>query len=240
MPFTFAHPAAALPVHALGRGKLPLAALVVGSMMPDLGYFFAPMAGFRGDNHTLLRSFTFCLPWGMLLLAIVTLLEEGWRPLLPAALVPDGPIAAWTPRSLPWLAAGVVLGAWTHMLWDAWTHAGGFFVQRIPALAHELLPGVAVYNLLQHASTLLGSAALAFHLRRRLRGLRRDWRWGFWLAALGVASLAALARATAVTDERPLFVFITVSVHHLVLIAAGAALVLRLGQLHATRVRDAS
>ena len=39
MPWTFAHPAAVLPLRKIGRFRLPLAALVVVSIAPDFGYY---------------------------------------------------------------------------------------------------------------------------------------------------------------------------------------------------------
>jgi hypothetical protein len=224
MPFTFAHPAAVLPLHAVGR-RLPLSALVVGSMMPDIGYFFAPTPAFLVDNHTLAASFTFCLPWGVVVLAILTVLEVGWSPLLPESLRPPQPVARWRPLGLPLMAAALVLGAWTHDLWDAWTHASGWFVERTPALQGELTRGMRAYGLLQYLSTFLGAAALAFALRKRLRLLRVDWRLGFWAAALVVAVLAAFWRVGARSSRHAVFLLVSASVRHLVLIALGGALI---------------
>ncbi|WP_153038853.1 DUF4184 family protein, partial [Rathayibacter tanaceti] len=41
-------------------------------------------------------------------------------------------------------AAGVVLGAASHVLWDGFTHRGGFFVSAIPVLRDQLGPFVAL------------------------------------------------------------------------------------------------
>src|SRR4051812_26449540 len=62
MPFTPAHAAAALP---FGRVRaLPLDALVVGTMVPDLPLFvsFAPNYAF---THSLVLALPVCLPWGI-------------------------------------------------------------------------------------------------------------------------------------------------------------------------------
>jgi hypothetical protein len=237
MPFTLCHPVATLPLHALARRRLPLAGLVVGSMMPDLGYFFAPAPGFRADNHTLLRSLTFCLPWGLVVLALLTLLEEGWLELLPTSLRPEAPLVTWSARTLPGLGAAVVLGSWTHALWDGWTHAGGWFVRRLPPLAVPIAGGLSVAVLLQLASTAFGAIVLVFIGRRRLRRLRLDWRCGFWLAAVTAATGLGCARALAAHDPSPLFAIVTSAVHDLVVTAAAAALAIRVVKLAAARLR---
>ena len=41
MPFTVSHAAAVLPLHRLSNHKLPLTALMVGSMAPDFGYIYS-------------------------------------------------------------------------------------------------------------------------------------------------------------------------------------------------------
>ncbi|MCG8349721.1 MAG: DUF4184 family protein, partial [Chloroflexales bacterium] len=54
----------------------------------------------------------------------------------------------------------LALGALRHVAWDAFTHASGWAVLRIPALSEPLITAaglsIAPYKLLQHASTILG------------------------------------------------------------------------------------
>jgi hypothetical protein len=133
-----------------------------------------------------------------------------------------------------------VVGAWTHSFWDAWTHPHGWFVQRLPALGAPIAGGVTVVTVLQLGSSVLGAAVLAFLGRRRLRRLRLDWRCGFWLAAVAGATGLACARAVAVHDHSPLFAIITWSVHDVVLIAAAAALAIRVAKLASARASDPS
>lgn len=63
MPFTVSHAAAVLPVHRLTR--LPLTALMVGSMAPDFGYFFSHEPS-RALTHSFAGLFIFSLPVGLL------------------------------------------------------------------------------------------------------------------------------------------------------------------------------
>ena len=87
MPFTVSHAAAVLPLHRLSRHKLPLTALMVGSMAPDFGYFFSYEAS-RALTHSFAGLFIFSLPAGMIVWlfyvailekATITLLSDRWH-----------------------------------------------------------------------------------------------------------------------------------------------------------------
>lgn len=165
MPFTISHAAAALPVHALGKSRLPLAALMVGSMAPDFA-FFVPWGVSRHDTHTLAGLFTLCLPLGLLVwLYYVRLLE---RPTL--AFLPD----AWRTRVRPsgelnlrnvlLAAVAVLAGSMTHLAWDAFTHSTPL-ADTLPALRDNLLGTqgayLPVYFVLQVLSSVFGLVVLA-------------------------------------------------------------------------------
>jgi len=64
VPFTVSHAAAVLPLERLGKHRLPLTALMVGSMAPDFGYVFSYEIG-RPFTHSLLGLFMFALPVGL-------------------------------------------------------------------------------------------------------------------------------------------------------------------------------
>jgi Domain of unknown function (DUF4184) len=164
MPFTISHAAAALPIHSLTRSRLPLAALMVGSMAPDFAYFLPGGFG-RVDTHSAVGVFQFSLPIGLLVwLYFVALLE---RPTL--AFLPE----AWrlrlkpTPlnlRTLLLAAIGVVAGAFSHLVWDAFTHSSTPVVEAIPALRTMLFQAegvpVRVYFVLQVLSSAVGLTIL--------------------------------------------------------------------------------
>ncbi len=70
MPFTLAHPAAVLPIHSRWRRWLSLAPLVVGSMVPDAGYYL-PLPDYYKDNaHELVRGLVVSVPVGIVILLI--------------------------------------------------------------------------------------------------------------------------------------------------------------------------
>ena len=127
MPFTVSHVAAVLPGYrALSRARLFTAA-VIGSMAPDFGMLLPGFVA-RWQTHSLLALFSFCLPMGLAAYGLTLLLIK------PAVIeiVPDGAYARLraadamaAPRHLrAWLyaALAILLGAITHLIWDAFTH----------------------------------------------------------------------------------------------------------------------
>ena len=69
MPWTFAHPAAVLPLRRFCPSPLNLAGLIVGSLTPDFGYYIgsSELALFA---HSLVGSVYACLPAGLVLLIV--------------------------------------------------------------------------------------------------------------------------------------------------------------------------
>jgi hypothetical protein len=162
MPLTPSHAAAALLLERV-LPRLPLAALVIGSMSPDFEYLLRLTP--RGEfGHTPLGLIVFCLPIG---LAVRSVYRAWLRPVA-LDLLPPGLAVAIAPRcEASWRAGAlaVLLGAASHVAWDAFTHADGFFVGLLPSLASEAwptaAPGLRWYKLLQHASTVLGALVIA-------------------------------------------------------------------------------
>lgn len=188
MPFTFAHPAAAIPLRGcLGRFGV-LSALVIGSITPDLSYFLTWDVP-RSESHSLFGLLRFCLPVGLLSYIVFhTLLKGPLLALLPSSVICR--LGAHTARfqSLPpvsWAAVVVSLlcGAMTHLVWDAFTHDHAVVVTAFPVLqAHLFSIGtyhVQVYKMLQHGSTVLGLALLSL------------WAWQ-WLAQASLGNNAPL------------------------------------------------
>jgi hypothetical protein len=165
MPFTISHAAAALPVHALGRSRLPLAALMIGSVTPDL-VFYIPRYVEYDNSHSLSGVFTFCLPLGLLMWwffirvlerPTISWLPEAWRTRIEPTPKPG--LRAW-----PWAALAVVLGALTHVVWDSFTHSETPLVDALPALRNEVALGgvpVPLYFVLQVLSSVFGLVVLA-------------------------------------------------------------------------------
>ncbi len=163
MPFTISHAAAVLP---LQKTRLPLAALMIGSMSPDFAYFL-PGEPLREHTHSIAGLFWFCWPVSVALwLLFVRVLEQ---PTL--ALLPDRWHARFAPsdreisvKTLARASAAVILGAATHILWDSFTHRGTAVVDALPAL-HSVAFHVNGWRIrwfmvLQHLSSVFGLLAL--------------------------------------------------------------------------------
>jgi hypothetical protein len=169
MPWTFAHPAAVLPLRRFsGPGRLSFAALIIGSMSPDFLYYVG-LFDRANFTHTPLGVFVVCLPAGLLVLCLALSMRDPIAQILPqphreALLATRSVLPYLTLRSLSLVAASIGIGATTHILWDAFTHEGRFFVKHIEFLRVPLFAALnrefRVFNILQHASTLLGVTLL--------------------------------------------------------------------------------
>ena len=165
MPFTISHAAAVLPLHARGRTRLPLAALMIGSMSPD---FHISLRGSGSNAHTLSGLFWFCWPVGLAVWVLFIRVVE--TPTL--VLLPDEWRARFTPSEKHFTASlllrasiAVILGAATHVIWDSITHAGTPVTKAMPFLRVVVFEigsyRMPLFNLLQHLSTLFGLAVLS-------------------------------------------------------------------------------
>ena len=67
MPWTLSHPAIVLPLRRFSPQPLDFAALVIGSMTPDIG-FYIDRFDLSTFAQTLPGSFLACLPTGVILL----------------------------------------------------------------------------------------------------------------------------------------------------------------------------
>ncbi len=209
MPFTISHAAAVLPwARPLARWRV-LSAAVIGSMVPDFHFFFRHMA--RGESHSAASLLTFSLPVGLLCYWIFQRLIK----VAVLEMLPDGAYARWRVNAPPaalgsikqWLiaACGILVGAVTHLVWDAFTHEGARGVRMIPML-DELMFDIGQHHLVgarlwQDGSSLLGLLAviamIAYGLRRgqeapvpnRPLGARERHLWAaFYVASIVLCS----------------------------------------------------
>lgn len=221
MPWTFAHPAAVLPLRQLCPRWLSLPALVLGSLIPDLGYYVG-LVGVAGFVHTLPGLLLVGLPLGLLLLALMTRFNAQATVLLPAPhrqlfrhQLQSAHLGRW--RTLATTAASLLLGAATHLLWDSFTHDGRWGVSLWTALNQEIgaIGGrrIHVFNVLQHLSTALGLTALAMVYQAALCSPEvaawcqasaheaRRMRWLLIMLGLAVATGTLVATALALASS---------------------------------------
>lgn len=178
MPFTLAHPAAVLPF--LRQPFVPIA-LVAGAMAPDIPYFamvsstshawYAPMLN-GANSHDFAQILTVGLPLALVLAGFLWLVAQPLRWATPDAWVPAKtrpkgrkPSSA---RIALWIFYSLMLGLFTHIAWDAFTHSDGWVVQQLPFLGAEPISGFPVYRILQHLSSVAGLAAILLWYVKRV------------------------------------------------------------------------
>jgi hypothetical protein len=206
MPFTPSHMAAALPF--LRTPLLP-AAVVVGTMAPDISYY-VPLFVARDLSHSLLGLVTVdlllgvlgALAWWVVLRApildalprrigtrIAVLGRLGWRP------------SGWGwPVTILVLVISALVGGTTHLVWDSFTHPG-WLVDHVAFLRLQLGP-LPLDKWLQHLSSVGGLVVVAVWATRwlgravpdptrptRLTGANRR---GAWIVVLAAGILGGL------------------------------------------------
>jgi hypothetical protein len=169
VPFTLAHPAAVLP---LARRPLVPAALVAGSLSPDVPYFvplprsadtwYEPLVN-ATTTHAWPGALTVAVPTAAALLGLWWLVRAPLRALVATgrAAGPEGARSAWTWVGAGWVIASLALGVLTHVAWDAFTHGDGVVVQHVAWLREPLVGSVPAARVIQHLSTAVGLLVLA-------------------------------------------------------------------------------
>ncbi|MGV9846265.1 DUF4184 family protein [Streptomyces fungicidicus] len=222
MPFTLSHAAAVLPAvrtDGSGRGPLVPAVLVAGSFAPDMTYYAASaLSGameFGDVTHGFPGVFTVDVLIAWALVGLWLLVREPLAALLPrarqgrvAALLRCGAPRARVRASLVarWYVSAV-LGALTHVVWDAFTHLDRWGMRVFPVLGEEVA-GSPLYWYLQYGGSAVAAVVIAVFAARALRrapagagpagvpALSRGDRW--WALALlgGCAAVGAGHRAS--------------------------------------------
>ncbi len=218
MPFTFSHPAAVLPIHSRFKNWIPLSALVIGSLVPDAAYYLPLPEYFKQNSHTLLGTFSSSLPVGVFVWLIFFWLAAPAVFLLPsphreAIRSQRKPRIASVQQALG-VASGLLIGAWSHVLWDSFTHERGWIVKQTPLLQRPLLgtmlPG---YKALQYLSSIFGLCVLLYAYDKWMKasGLRLwiwrkpCWRFYLWLGTAVICFFAAAIEARAINAISSLY-----------------------------------
>lgn len=218
MPFTFAHPAIVLPIRKCRW--FSFSALVFGSMAPDFEYFFR-MQPFSVYSHTLVGLLLFDLPIAILLAVLYHCVVK--EPLI--ARVPEwigrglldannglGKLPVW--RFAMVFVYSALLGSFSHIAWDSFTHKGTRMVETLLWLQRTISIGhyeVPVYKLLQHGSTLLGGLAILYVIARNgrqyrhvsIRQVSTRAKWMFWFGVAWIGLLTVFLHAYLVKGVSP-------------------------------------
>ena len=211
MPFTLSHPAAVLPIHSRCKKWISLSSLVVGSLVPDAGYYLPMPDHYKESAHTWFGAFNFSLPVGIVVLLVFYWVAGDIVFLLPSphreALQPKLRIPTVSLWEALMAACGIVLGAETHVLWDSFTHETGWLVARVPLLREPLIGDrLPVYLALQVLSSIAGLWILLYVYDRWMSAAgfrpwkwqRPFWRFYLWLAVLAVCFVQAVVESRTV------------------------------------------
>lgn len=166
MPLTIAHPALVIPI----RHRLVLSALVIGSMVPDFSKIFS-LSREVSLGHSVPEVFWFCVPVGLIsFIFFQRILKRPLFLLLPAnhqkRLIPWlDPFPLRTVAQWRLVIVSLVIGAFTHLFWDSFTHSHGWFVEAWPLLQNYIhiyhRHSLPIYDCLQVASAAGGLIFLA-------------------------------------------------------------------------------
>ncbi|MGO2050903.1 MAG: DUF4184 family protein [Microbacterium sp.] len=221
MPFTPSHAVVALPFL---RTPLVPAAIAIGAMAPDLPLFVRGFGVTYSFTHTyanvvwtLILALGLFLLWRVVLRPVAPELSPQWLARrLPAdwdmsasdalndalglgssGLGSSGRRRRWT--HVLWLAASLLIGVISHILWDEFTHEGRLGLDLVPALGEQWGP-LQGFKWLQHGSTVIGLVTIGvwalLWLRRAaprpaVARSTRPWVRVVWWLSLPVILVAA-------------------------------------------------
>ncbi len=162
MAFTFSHIVVAPLIYRLSKAQLPLSALVIGCMLPDLArvIFNSPI------NHHFSGMFSLNLICGWL---FYTVWQVFYRPILYA--LAEWPIPVRQPFHLSaflMVSLALLIGNFTHLLWDSFTHLDDrtWFAHQFLAIPVQLAGiDMPMHRFLQYVTSLVVLPLLYFAFR---------------------------------------------------------------------------
>lgn len=141
----------------------------MGAIAPDLHYFVGVDHHFE-VTHTVPGAFYICLPSALAVLWVFQrVLKLPLISLTPNSLQPRlvrfaEPFRFGPAKRFGWILLSLLLGIFSHLLWDSFTHGSGYMAQHLALLRTVPLAPYGIdrplYNLLQHLSSLLGVGIL--------------------------------------------------------------------------------
>ena len=203
MPFTFCHPAIILPLTK--SKKLSTSALIIGSTAPDFEYFLR-MDMVRSHSHDFWAIFYFNLPLTLILYAIFQIIVK--KPLInntPNFLfyrfnkfLKDKPVLN-SFKHFKWIVLSAIIGIFSHLLWDSFTHRQGFFEGHLPILLKQFTlwgKDYILFSFLQTWCSILGGLYILYFVLKMPRKYKyREFRIiQFWTIAISCSFLVIYVR----------------------------------------------
>lgn len=173
MPFTLAHTAVTLPFLKIPKRFVSLTGLAVGSMSPDFEYFLRLQM--KSDfSHTPGGLLWFCLPISLLVAVIYHVIVKKYFLLSLPNFFRDRLGRYASTNWLNYLVDhyvvvifSILIGAASHIYWDAFTHETGFMVKQFPILQTEMTLGsfqIPMFKIFQHLSSVIGMLCIGLTL----------------------------------------------------------------------------
>lgn len=198
MPFTFSHPAAILPF-VNSRSHLSLTGLVLGSIVPDLEFYFQ-LRLVENVGHGFWGIWWFDIPLAFALAFIfhglvkVPLYQASpywFRVKLADCLSPNWIFTI--SKRIHWLVLSILIGVLSHLFLDGLTHFDGWAVQLFPILGSMFSLfklDFPAYEFLQYSFSLFGLMGVWIALKKKRPSMiihkSQNGVTAFWyLAAIG-------------------------------------------------------
>ncbi|MGV0833059.1 DUF4184 family protein [Empedobacter brevis] len=205
MPLTFCHPAIVLPLKKINPNWFSMTGLIIGSMSPDLEYF-SRMKIEATHSHLFFGVLYFDLPLALVYCFVFHMLVRNcilhhlpnyFQQRFVQFLKFDW--ISYLRRNWLIVIASVIIGGYSHLLWDAFTHEWGYFAKQIPALQEVWFTHpveVKGYKFLQHFSTFIGGVFILnwIHFMPKEGIQKTEFDSSFWLQLFGYTFLISLIR----------------------------------------------
>jgi hypothetical protein len=191
--------------------------LIVGSITPDLPYFVpGRIARWIVETHTRTGSVVTDVPLGMLVLLVIFLLRRPLTELLGgrARGFVLSALERFGRRPESWVLApfSVLVGTWTHLLWDSFTHSGGWAVRHFSPLSWPITIGWytgELCHILQYLSSVLGLTVLWIwyvrHAPEVPRGTERGWDRVLLAMVFAAAVVIGCMQAAQPAHDQPMY-----------------------------------
>ncbi len=210
MPLTFCHPALILPLKKINSSWFSMTGLIIGSMSPDLEYF-TRMEIKATHSHLVWGVLYFDLPLALFYCFVFHLVVRNLflthLPIFLQERFVDFLDFNWINYfRKQWFVViiSIIIGGYSHLFWDAFTHEWGFFVKLIPILQEVWfqLPLIELdvqgFKFLQHFSTFIGAIFIAFWIYRMPKKTLPQSRFcfSFWLKICLLTGVISFVRFT--------------------------------------------
>ncbi len=205
MPLTFCHPAIVLPLKKLKPNWFSMTRLIIGSMSPDLEYF-SRMEILATHSHLFWGVLYFDLPIALIYCFVFHLFVRN----ILINHLPDFFKERFTQfLNFDWInyfkknwlivIVSIIIGAYSHLFWDAFTHEWGYFAKLITNLQEVWFTKpieVKGYKFLQHFSTFLGAIFIAFWIYKMPKEpiLKTKFDYIFWLKIILFTTIISTLR----------------------------------------------